>query len=214
MAIAKYTHSQGDLVDDEDPEKDGFKTKPKDADKTLNEMVSPIEKIKKLWKGFRAKVKEIKEKVSEEVTKIKKAIKGFKESSFYGKPLLGIIGDLVSLGLRLGWNKLTPPEHAWVPTPTSKDLEYKFIQKGVPEIDDECKPKNKHFYRTIDGSCNWVNKSQTKAGSKYQEFSRDRPTYYADGIDQPRQPKAGTRKPDPRALSNAFFQQQPELKEW
>lgn len=68
-----------------------------------------------------------------------------------------------------------------------------------------------HYYRTVDGVCNWPNLSQYKLGSVGQLYGRDRAPSYVDGIDKPRKPARAT----PRALSNAFWNaSQEHVREW
>jgi len=71
------------------------------------------------------------------------------------------------------------------------------------ELDPECtKDKSNWYMRTYDGSCNWMKKGQHKAGAAWTPFQRDVPVHtYADGISEPR------KGPNPRELSNLFFQE-------
>ena len=56
------------------------------------------------------------------------------------------------------------------------------------------------WYRTYDGTCNWIKIGETAEGSFGAPKSRDYDQYtYADGISQPRE------GPNARAVSNAFF---------
>jgi hypothetical protein len=56
------------------------------------------------------------------------------------------------------------------------------------------------FFRTYDGSCNWIEAGSSNWGKVGTAKSRDYgQTYYKDGISQPRE------GPNARAVSNAFF---------
>jgi hypothetical protein len=60
--------------------------------------------------------------------------------------------------------------------------------------------REKWWYRTYDGSCNWLKHNQTKEGQAGQPKSRDYDQHaFADGISKPRE------GPNARAISNAFF---------
>lgn len=61
-------------------------------------------------------------------------------------------------------------------------------------------------YRSVDGRCNWLKKDESYLGSTGQPRSRDwGQTNYADGISKPRE------GPNPRELSNAFFQRKKRI---
>ncbi len=70
------------------------------------------------------------------------------------------------------------------------------------DLDEACiADKANWWYRTYDGSCNWLKASEAAQGSYGQAKSRDYDQHaYADGIAAPRE------GPNPRAVSNAFFQ--------
>jgi peroxidase len=74
---------------------------------------------------------------------------------------------------------------------------------GLPKdwkVDPECQSKDKFFYRTMDGSCNWPKDGEAEYGRAGNAFSRDVPyTYYDDSVSTPR------KGPSPRELSNEFF---------
>jgi len=65
------------------------------------------------------------------------------------------------------------------------------------EVDEKC--KNNYFYRTLDGSCNWMKKGESDWGKAGTALGRDTSAKYEDGISKPRS------GPNPRELSNAFF---------
>ncbi|KAL1893313.1 hypothetical protein Sste5346_006490 [Sporothrix stenoceras] len=69
------------------------------------------------------------------------------------------------------------------------------------ELDETCiADKANWWYRTYDGSCNWLKADEAGQGRYGQAKSRDFDQhYYADGISEPRE------GPNPRAVSNAFF---------
>ncbi|KAH8889703.1 heme peroxidase [Thozetella sp. PMI_491] len=68
-------------------------------------------------------------------------------------------------------------------------------------LDPRCTAdKFKWWYRTYDGSCNWLKAGEVSEGEYGMAKSRDYDQhYYADGISKPRE------GPNPRAVSNAFF---------
>jgi peroxidase len=62
------------------------------------------------------------------------------------------------------------------------------------------------WYRTYDGSCNWLKAGEVSEGEYGTAKSRDYDQhFYADGISKPRE------GPNPRAVSNAFFRRKKEL---
>ncbi len=94
---------------------------------------------------------------------------------------------------------------------TQDNTDYEFRLKGIPHIAAECMPRHMHYYRTVDGVCNWPNRTQHTLGSVGQLFGRDRAPDYADGVDKPRSLPRAT----PRAVSNAFFNaSQQKVREW
>lgn len=68
-------------------------------------------------------------------------------------------------------------------------------------IDSSCtENKSWWWYRTYDGSCNWLKQDQWNEGAIGTKRERDYKQYtYADGISKPRE------GPNARAISNAFF---------
>eukprot|EP00027_Filamoeba_sp_ATCC50430_P019347 CAMPEP_0168540840 /NCGR_PEP_ID=MMETSP0413-20121227/493_1 /TAXON_ID=136452 /ORGANISM="Filamoeba nolandi, Strain NC-AS-23-1" /LENGTH=1161 /DNA_ID=CAMNT_0008570605 /DNA_START=45 /DNA_END=3530 /DNA_ORIENTATION=- len=74
-------------------------------------------------------------------------------------------------------------------------------------VDPHCRSKKKTYYRTFDGTCDWVNNTQWDLGKAGSAFGRDRPNTYADGINEPR------KGPNSRELSNIFFKNK-ETKYW
>jgi len=76
------------------------------------------------------------------------------------------------------------------------------------EVDPNCRTKDKYYYRTIDGSCNWLRKGESTIGKVGTPYGRDRPSHFAPGsFDKPRQ------GPNAREVSNAFFSNK-ETKYW
>lgn len=66
--------------------------------------------------------------------------------------------------------------------------------------------KGKWYYRTADGSCNWIKKGESDIGMKGYPLSRDfGQTSFADGVSAPRQ------GPNPRLVSNKLFRRNKEL---
>lgn len=66
--------------------------------------------------------------------------------------------------------------------------------------------RTKWFYRTQDGSCNWMEKGSSDWGQIGNARARDYNQHmYADGISTPRN------GPNPRAVSNAFFKRKNRL---
>ena len=74
-------------------------------------------------------------------------------------------------------------------------------------LDTRCTAdKFKWWYRTYDGSCNWLKAGEVNEGEYGMAKSRDyNQHYYADGISKPRE------GPNPRAVSNAFFKRKETL---
>jgi cytochrome P450 len=75
------------------------------------------------------------------------------------------------------------------------------------ELEPECvKNKETYWYRTADGTCNWLKKGESYIGATGQPRSRDfKQTTYADGISLPRE------GPNAREVSNAFFRRKERL---
>jgi peroxidase len=66
--------------------------------------------------------------------------------------------------------------------------------------------KDSRWYRTYDGSCNWLEVGEAQLGAYGHAKSRDYDQhFYADGISSPRE------GPNPRAVSNAFFKRKDTL---
>ncbi|KAK1765407.1 heme peroxidase [Phialemonium atrogriseum] len=81
-----------------------------------------------------------------------------------------------------------------------------FSYLGFP-LDPRCmSDRNKWWYRTYDGSCNWIKANEINEGQTGTGKSRDHNQHaYADGISKPRD------GPNPRAVSNAFFKRHKTL---
>jgi peroxidase len=70
----------------------------------------------------------------------------------------------------------------------------------IGEVDPICLKNKAYYYRTIDGSCNWLKKGEYKLGATGGNFGRDRPAHFKSGTYSV--PREG---PNPRELSNLFF---------
>ncbi|SJL02260.1 uncharacterized protein ARMOST_05586 [Armillaria ostoyae] len=90
--------------------------------------------------------------------------------------------------------------------PTNQEALRLFADIGYP-VDPLCtSDKTKWFYRTVDGSCNWMETGNTTYGQLGAKRSRDYDQYsYQDGYNRPRD------GPNPRAVSNAFFKRKQRL---
>lgn len=90
--------------------------------------------------------------------------------------------------------------------PTNREALSIFADIGYP-VDPLCtSDKAKWFYRTVDGSCNWMETGNTTYGQLGAKRSRDYNQYsYQDGYNKPRD------GPNPRAVSNAFFKRKQRL---
>ncbi|CCL99225.1 uncharacterized protein FIBRA_01240 [Fibroporia radiculosa] len=90
--------------------------------------------------------------------------------------------------------------------PPHREATSLFSNLGYP-IDPTCSAdKAKWFYRTTDGSCNWLQTDHAYYGQLGQPHSRDYNQYfYKDGISEPRD------GPNARAVSNAFFKRKQRL---
>lgn len=107
----------------------------------------------------------------------------------------------------------TPPSKAPSPflppsVPLSPQIEAAQLFKHLPyPIDPRCtNDRSKFWYRTYDGSCNWMKVGEISEGQVGTKKSRDYNQYsYADGISAPRE------GPNPRAVSNAFFKRKKAL---
>lgn len=75
------------------------------------------------------------------------------------------------------------------------------------DLDPRCTvDKSQWWYRTYDGSCNWLRQDEYGEGQIGAAKARDyNQHYYADGISKPRE------GPNPRAVSNAFFKRNKTL---
>jgi len=96
-----------------------------------------------------------------------------------------------------------PEDHEEVSTDTRADKAGDTLPdfSRIGEIDPKCiKDKNMWYYRTWDGSCNWMGKGHTDIGSTGDNFGRDRPAHFKNGTFSV--PREG---PNPREVSNAFF---------
>ncbi|CAK7237327.1 hypothetical protein SCUCBS95973_009922 [Sporothrix curviconia] len=121
--------------------------------------------------------------------------------------------DMLRDSLNLtGWASATPnpPKsgpprgvlHHWDALEAKKLFEYLEFP-----LDETCiTDKASWWYRTYDGSCNWLKAGEAGQGRYGQAKSRDFDQhYYADGISEPRQ------GPNARAVSNAFFKRNATL---
>ncbi|OLL23961.1 Peroxinectin A [Neolecta irregularis DAH-3] len=83
---------------------------------------------------------------------------------------------------------------------TRQEAEELFKHLGFP-LDPSCTAhESKWYYRTLDGSCNWLKAGESHVGSIGYQRERDFGRIsYQDGISEPRD------GPNPRELSNAFF---------
>lgn len=90
--------------------------------------------------------------------------------------------------------------------PTNQEALSIFADLGYT-VDPLCtSDKTKWFYRTVDGSCNWMEVGNTAYGQFGAKRSRDYNQYsYQDGYNKPRD------GPNPRAISNAFFKRKQRL---
>ena len=94
------------------------------------------------------------------------------------------------------WDAL-PPNTTLPPAEEASTLFRYFNFQLEPNCVDK---REKYWYRTPDGSCNWLKAGQSHIGSTGYPRSRDfEQTTYADGISKPRE------GPNPREVSNAFF---------
>ncbi|KAH8647317.1 heme peroxidase [Xylariales sp. PMI_506] len=87
-----------------------------------------------------------------------------------------------------------------------EEAEYLFRHIAHP-LDAKCiSDKSSWWYRTQDGSCNWLGRDESDIGSVGTMRSRDYNQHaYADGISKPRD------GPNARAVSNAFFKRKKAL---
>ncbi|CCL99231.1 uncharacterized protein FIBRA_01246 [Fibroporia radiculosa] len=90
--------------------------------------------------------------------------------------------------------------------PSQQDAFQLFSKIGYP-VDPICiSDKAKWYYRTVDGSCNWMEAGHSDYGQIGRKRDRDYGHYtYRDGISEPRE------GPNPRAVSNAFFQRKKKI---
>jgi len=92
---------------------------------------------------------------------------------------------------------LLPPMIPHLPSGEAAQL---FSHLNYP-LDPRCTvDRSRWWYRTYDGSCNWLKSNEISAGqigtAKVRDYNHHT---YADGISKPR------KGPNPRAVSNAFF---------
>ena len=94
------------------------------------------------------------------------------------------------------FNPLLPAEEAEM---LLKNLNY--------PLDSRCTvDRSRWWYRTYDGSCNWLKKGEIEYGQVGTAKARDYNQHtFADGISQPRE------GPNPRAVSNAFFKRKKSI---
>ena len=87
-----------------------------------------------------------------------------------------------------------------------KDADQLFSSFKYP-LDPRCTvDRSRWFYRTDDGSCNWLKKDEFSAGAMGMPKVRDYDQHhYADGVSKPRE------GPNARAVSNAFFKRNQTL---
>ena len=87
-----------------------------------------------------------------------------------------------------------------------RDAQQLFSHLRYP-LDPRCTvDRSRWFYRTDDGSCNWLKKDEFSAGAMGTQKVRDYNQHsYADGISKPRD------GPNARAVSNAFFKRNQTL---
>lgn len=87
-----------------------------------------------------------------------------------------------------------------------RDAQQLFKHLNYP-LDPQCTvDRSRWWYRTDDGSCNWLKKDETSMGAMGTAKTRDYDQHsYADGISKPRE------GPNPRAVSNAFFKRKQTL---
>ena len=99
---------------------------------------------------------------------------------------------------------ITP--HHILPNFPHREATHLFSHLGYP-LDPRCTvDRSRWYYRTDDGSCNWLRKDESTIGAIGTARARDYDQYfYADGISKPRE------GPNARAVSNAFFRRKTEL---
>lgn len=104
-----------------------------------------------------------------------------------------------------------PDKPALLPPPTAPYSAYRQAMKlfdhlGYP-IDPRCAiDRSWWYYRTYDGSCNFLKKDDSSEGATGMAKARDfGQHHYADNISAPRE------GPNPRAVSNAFFKRKKAL---
>ena len=96
--------------------------------------------------------------------------------------------------------------HPILPNFPLHEATHLFSHLGYP-LDPRCTvDRSRWYYRTDDGSCNWLQKGEYSIGATGTAKARDYDQhFYADGISKPR---AG---PNARAVSNAFFRRKKEI---
>jgi hypothetical protein len=95
-----------------------------------------------------------------------------------------------------GTSPILPPSTV----PSGLEASKLFAHLGYP-LDPKCLvDKSRWWYRTYDGSCNWMKQGESSEGAvgtaKVRDYNQH---YYEDGISKPRE------GPNARAVSNAFF---------
>lgn len=92
------------------------------------------------------------------------------------------------------------------PTSPTQEAQQLFAHLNFT-LDPACTNDRANFYyRTYNGSCNWLKDGEASIGAYGTPKARDYDqTTYADGISQPRQ------GPNARAVSNAFFKRKQKL---
>ena len=87
-----------------------------------------------------------------------------------------------------------------------RDAQQLFKHLPYP-LDPRCTvDRSRWWFRTDDGSCNWLRKDEFSMGAMGTAKTRDYNQHsYADGISKPRE------GPNPRAVSNAFFKRNQTL---
>lgn len=92
--------------------------------------------------------------------------------------------------------------------PMSPHVEASMLFSHLPyTLDPKCtNDKSKWYFRTIDGSCNWMEMNKISYGQIGTMKARDYNQHsFRDGISVPRD------GPNPRAVSNAFFKRKQKL---
>lgn len=133
------------------------------------------------------------------------------QSYFINKSLPARVGSLDELVNHLALPPPPPQQAGPAPAPSNSSLEEAAaVFSHLPfALDAACTAaRSSWWYRTADGSCNWLEAGATHHGRAGTARSRDHGggNHYADGVSAPR---GGPDAPNPRALSNAFFSRKP-----